>query len=140
MNPKKNSKIPIKWSSPEAIKFRKFSKASDIWSLGICFFEILGDGVDPYGGISNHEISQLQMKSTGFNPDLEAVSQNCDSNMKSFLQKMWSYKTEDRPSAMEVAKFLKEKCIHNPEKSNENFIPKMFDMESGGYNENPEED
>ncbi len=30
-----SSTLPVRWSAPEVLKFRKFSTASDVWSFGI---------------------------------------------------------------------------------------------------------
>lgn len=34
------SLIPIRWAAPEVIFMRKFSVKSDVWSLGITFWEV----------------------------------------------------------------------------------------------------
>jgi serine/threonine protein kinase len=31
----KGGKIPVRWTAPEAIAFRKFTSASDVWSYGV---------------------------------------------------------------------------------------------------------
>lgn len=50
-------KIPIRWTAPEAISFRKFTSASDVWSYGIVMWEVMSYGERPYWELSNHEVS-----------------------------------------------------------------------------------
>ena len=40
-------KIPIRWTAPEAISYRKFSSASDTWSYGIVMWEVMSYGERP---------------------------------------------------------------------------------------------
>ena len=51
-----NSLVPIKWTAPEAIRFRKYSSASDVWSYGCVLYEIWSLGCDPYENLSNSEV------------------------------------------------------------------------------------
>jgi len=41
---------PLKWMSPEAIKNREYSKASDVWAFGVTLFEIVARA-EPYLGL-----------------------------------------------------------------------------------------
>ncbi|KAG2461754.1 SRMS kinase, partial [Polypterus senegalus] len=50
------TKIPMKWTAPEAILFQKYSIKSDIWSFGILLYEIVTYGEMPYEGV--HTISK----------------------------------------------------------------------------------
>lgn len=50
-------KIPIRWTAPEAIAFRKFSSASDVWSYGIVMWEVLAYGERPYWNMTNRDVS-----------------------------------------------------------------------------------
>lgn len=50
-------KIPIRWTAPEAIAYRKFTSASDVWSFGIVMWEVMAFGERPYWDMSNHEVS-----------------------------------------------------------------------------------
>lgn len=49
-------KIPIRWTAPEAISYRKFTSASDVWSYGIVMWEVMTYGERPYWELSNHEV------------------------------------------------------------------------------------
>lgn len=50
-------KIPIRWTAPEAIAYRKFSSASDAWSYGIVMWEVMSYGERPYWEMSNQDVS-----------------------------------------------------------------------------------
>ena len=49
-------KIPVRWTAPESIQFRKFTIASDIWSYGILLWEIMSFGERPYWDWGNYEV------------------------------------------------------------------------------------
>ena len=50
-------KIPIRWTAPEAIAFREFTSASDVWSYGIVTWEVMAYGERPYWDMSNQDVS-----------------------------------------------------------------------------------
>ncbi|NWZ29847.1 EPHB3 protein, partial [Asarcornis scutulata] len=52
-----SSLIPIRWTAPEAIAFRKFTSASDAWSYGIVMWEVMSFGERPYWDMSNQDVS-----------------------------------------------------------------------------------
>ena len=48
--------IPVKWTAPEALSYRKYSTASDVWSFGVVMYEIWAVGMKPYQGMTNAEV------------------------------------------------------------------------------------
>ena len=57
MNLLQGGKIPIRWTAPEAIAYRKFTSASDVWSYGIVMWEVMSYGERPYWDMSNQDVS-----------------------------------------------------------------------------------
>lgn len=55
-------KIPIRWTAPEAIAYRKFTSASDVWSYGIVMWEVMSYGERPYWEMSNQDVSWNKTK------------------------------------------------------------------------------
>ncbi|XP_064406652.1 probable LIM domain-containing serine/threonine-protein kinase DDB_G0286997 isoform X2 [Halichondria panicea] len=51
--------IPVKWTAPEALNFRKYSTASDVWSFGCVMYEIWSLGHKPFEGFTNLQCMQL---------------------------------------------------------------------------------
>lgn len=49
-------KIPVRWTAPEAIAFRKFTSASDVWSYGVVLWEVMSYGERPYWNWSNQDV------------------------------------------------------------------------------------
>ena len=50
-------KIPVKWTAPEALHYRKYSTASDVWSYGCVLYEIWSLGEKPYSALTNDQVS-----------------------------------------------------------------------------------
>jgi serine/threonine protein kinase len=46
----------VRWTAPEAIAFRKFTSASDVWSFGIVCWEVMSYGERPYWNWSNQDV------------------------------------------------------------------------------------
>lgn len=55
-------KIPVRWTAPEAIQYRKFTSASDVWSYGIVMWEVMSYGERPYWDMSNQDVSYFLIK------------------------------------------------------------------------------
>ena len=60
-------KIPVRWTAPEAIQYRKFTSASDVWSYGIVMWEVMSYGERPYWDMSNQDVGVILLKQKGFN-------------------------------------------------------------------------
>ena len=52
----KGGRIPLKWTAPEALHYRKYSTASDIWSYGCLMYEIWSLGEKPFGATKNRKV------------------------------------------------------------------------------------
>ena len=48
--------VPVKWTAPEGLKYRKYSTASDVWSFGCVLYEIWSLGHKPFEGTTNNEV------------------------------------------------------------------------------------
>ena len=49
-------KIPVKWTAPEALHYRKYSTASDVWSFGCVLYEIWSLAHKPFHNDTNAEV------------------------------------------------------------------------------------
>ena len=47
----------MRWTAPEAIAYRKFTSASDVWSYGVVMWEVMSFGERPYWDMSNQDVS-----------------------------------------------------------------------------------
>ena len=49
-------KIPVRWTAPEAIAYRKFTTSSDVWSFGVLLWEVMSYCQQPYDGWDNQTV------------------------------------------------------------------------------------
>ncbi|XP_065175713.1 uncharacterized protein LOC135805583 isoform X1 [Sycon ciliatum] len=93
--------IPVKWSAPEAIEYRSFSSASDVWSYGIVLHEIWTFGKCPYSWWDN-EVVMLKIKD-GYRlprPDF------CPPLLYALMKDCWEEDKKDRPSFQQILQRL----------------------------------
>ncbi|XP_072100877.1 ephrin type-A receptor 2 [Mobula birostris] len=114
-------KIPIRWTAPEAIAYRKFTSASDVWSFGIVMWEVLSYGERPYWEMSNHEV----MKSINEGFRLPAPME-CPSAIYQLMMQCWQQERTKRPKFCDIVNIL-DKLIRSPEslKSIADFDPRV---------------
>ncbi|PIO40536.1 Ephrin type-B receptor 4 [Aquarana catesbeiana] len=101
-------KIPIRWTAPEAIAFRKFTSASDVWGYGIVMWEVMSFGERPYWDMSNQDV-------------INAVEQDyrlpappdCPSALHQLMLDCWQRDRASRPRFAEIVSAL-DKLIRNP--------------------------
>ena len=51
--------IPVKWTAPEALHYKKYSTASDVWSYGCLLYEVWSVGHKPFEKHKNTEVSKI---------------------------------------------------------------------------------
>ena len=54
--------IPIKWTPPEAIFYKKYSEKSDVWSYGVTLYEIWTVGQSPWRNVGIEQVSLFLSK------------------------------------------------------------------------------
>ncbi|CAB1350594.1 unnamed protein product [Coregonus sp. 'balchen'] len=89
---KVGGKIPIRWTAPEAIAFRKFTSASDAWSYGIVMWEVMSFGERPYWDMSNQDVINAIEQEYRLPPPPE-----CPSSLHSLMLDCWQKERSARP-------------------------------------------
>uniref|UniRef100_A0A3Q3CYD0 receptor protein-tyrosine kinase n=1 Tax=Haplochromis burtoni TaxID=8153 RepID=A0A3Q3CYD0_HAPBU len=102
-------KIPIRWTAPEAIAYRKFTSASDVWSFGIVMWEVMAFGERPYWDMSNHEV----MKAINEAFRLPAPM-DCPSAVYQLMLQCWLQDRAKRPRFGDIVSLL-DKLLRSPE-------------------------
>ena len=105
----RGGKIPVRWTAPEAIAFRKFTSASDVWSFGIVMWEVMSYGERPYWDWSNQEVIKAIEK--GFRLP---APMDCPEAIHQLMLDTWQKERAHRPSFASVVKTL-DKLICCPE-------------------------
>uniref|UniRef100_A0AAR2JIB1 receptor protein-tyrosine kinase n=1 Tax=Pygocentrus nattereri TaxID=42514 RepID=A0AAR2JIB1_PYGNA len=101
-------KIPIRWTAPEAIAFRKFTSASDVWSYGIVMWEVMSFGERPYWDMSNQDVINAIEQDYRLPPPPE-----CPAPLHQLMLDCWQRDRSSRPRFSHIVSAL-DKLIRNP--------------------------
>ncbi|NXH11057.1 SRMS kinase, partial [Bucco capensis] len=96
-----STKIPVKWTAPEAANYRTYSLKSDVWSYGILLYEVFTYGQIPYEGMTNQET--VRQITRGYR--LPRPS-SCPPEIYSIMLECWNGNTEERPTFLALREKL----------------------------------
>ncbi|XP_053723271.1 ephrin type-A receptor 8 isoform X3 [Synchiropus splendidus] len=102
-------KIPIRWTAPEAIAYRKFSSSSDVWSYGVVMWEVMSYGERPYWNLTNRDV----IKSVEEGYRLPAPM-GCPASLHTLMLDCWQKDRSERPRFCQIVTVL-DKLIRNPD-------------------------
>ncbi|XP_062312266.1 ephrin type-B receptor 2b [Osmerus eperlanus] len=101
-------KIPIRWTAPEAIQYRKFTSASDVWSYGIVMWEVMSYGERPYWDMTNQDVINAIEQDYRLPPPMD-----CPSALHQLMLDCWQKDRNNRPKFSQIVNNL-DKMIRNP--------------------------
>uniref|UniRef100_A0A3B5L7C3 receptor protein-tyrosine kinase n=1 Tax=Xiphophorus couchianus TaxID=32473 RepID=A0A3B5L7C3_9TELE len=104
----RGGKIPIRWTAPEAIAYRKFTSASDVWSYGIVMWEVMSYGERPYWDMSNQDVIKAVEESYRLPGPMD-----CPEALYHLMMDCWQRERSSRPKFDEIVCLL-DKFIRNP--------------------------
>ncbi|XP_075463647.1 ephrin type-A receptor 5 isoform X2 [Ascaphus truei] len=104
----RGGKIPIRWTAPEAIAFRKFTSASDVWSYGIVMWEVMSYGERPYWEMTNQDVIKAVEEGYRLPSPMD-----CPAALYQLMLDCWQKDRNSRPKFEEIVSML-DKLIRNP--------------------------
>ncbi|XP_065899217.1 uncharacterized protein [Dysidea avara] len=94
-------KIPVKWTAPEAIHYRKYSGQSDVWSYGIVLYEIWSLGCEPYEWLTI--VETIEKVDTGYRLP---PPPGCPRAIYRVMIKCWNPEPKSRPQFGQITQLL----------------------------------
>ena len=88
--------------SPEALRHKRFSAKTDVWSYGVLLWEIFSGGAEPYNGLTGPELRTHVEGGGRLSPSLPA----CPDSVYAFMLRCWAADSTDRPSFKEIYDFV----------------------------------
>ncbi|XP_067049579.1 ephrin type-B receptor 1-B-like [Acropora muricata] len=117
-------KIPVRWTAPEALKSRKFSSASDVWSYGILVWEIMSFSDRPYWEWNNYDV--MNRVESGYRLP---SPKNCPKLVHNLMLNCWESDKTKRPTFADIVHNI-DKLLRSPEDLNNglSFVTEKFEV------------
>ncbi|XP_003384571.3 PREDICTED: uncharacterized protein LOC100631392 [Amphimedon queenslandica] len=94
-------KIPVKWTAPEALNYRRYSSASDVWSYGVVVYEIWSLGHKPFENYTNEQC--IDLINSGFRLP---PPPGCPRTLYEIMIQCWHPDTGGRPTFVDLVSRL----------------------------------
>ena len=127
---RESTKIPVRWTAPEALRAHRFSEKSDVWSFAVVCHEIFTFGQVPYRTWTNAHVIEEVMKGQRLPPPPTMPAVLAKQMHQCFLAD-----ADERPTFAKLAKRLRE--IVDADQDNlveELDTPRNTDAVLGGFN------
>lgn len=99
------ARFPIKWTSPEAANYSRFTIKSDVWSFGVLLTEMVTYGRSPYPGMHNAEV--LRQVDAGYRM---SKPPGCPPEIYDLMLECWAADENKRPSFAAIQARLEQYC------------------------------
>jgi len=85
--------LPARWMSPETLQTNIFTKANDVWSLGVLIWELFSYADTPYGDVSDEDAIALINKG-----QLPNCPDACPASLYNLMKDCWAMNSKERIS------------------------------------------
>lgn len=92
-----NMKVPVKWMAPESVLERVYTSRSDVWSFGVCCWEVYSFGDKPYANLSADQAIIAILRGLRLEKPLL-----CPQKIYDTLLQCWSLEPSSRPSFFQL--------------------------------------
>ncbi|CAF4060085.1 unnamed protein product, partial [Rotaria sp. Silwood1] len=96
----------LQWTAPEILRMKKHTDKSDIYSLGIVYWELAANEI-PYDGHQNGNIREFVLSG-----DRLEIPETTPSSFSMVIQKCWANDPKDRPNCSQLIEIIGE-CVTN---------------------------
>lgn len=116
--------LPVRWMAPEALLYGRYSQFSDVWSYGVCLWEIFNYGCQPYSGCTNPEAIEMIR-----DRQLLLIPDECPQRAYALMLECWHENPTQRPSFTEILNRLRNwenyYLFNNHQMVNNNQMPQI---------------
>jgi len=85
------------WSAVEVLRDNLFSTKSDVWSFGVCMWEMFEKGKEPFAEVSKLQIAERVMRGERLDRP-----EGCADDLYDVMTKCWEESPADRPNFQQV--------------------------------------
>jgi len=101
------------WMAPEVLSGQAYDEKVDVYSYGICLFELVARKI-PYDGSGLEPVSIAVAVSKGRRPDAGAIPQDCPADLRFTMECCWAHRPSGRPGFDTILETLKlVKCLRS---------------------------
>jgi len=94
------------WMAPEVLSGHQYDEKVDVYSYGICLFEIVARRI-PYDGSGLEPVSIAVAVSKGRRPDAGCIPQDCPADLRFTMECCWAQRPSGRPGFDTILETLK---------------------------------
>uniref|UniRef100_A0A0N4ZQW6 Protein kinase domain-containing protein n=1 Tax=Parastrongyloides trichosuri TaxID=131310 RepID=A0A0N4ZQW6_PARTI len=93
----KCQKLPVKWLSPESLRYTIFTHSSDVWSFGMVMYEMYSFGGVPFHDVEPSDLLNHILK--GCRPEQPEFASE---EIYNIMERCWNENSEERPTFDEL--------------------------------------
>jgi hypothetical protein len=94
--------LPVRWMSPECLLYGRYAQQSDVWSYGVCLWEIFSYGQQPYAGCTSPEAIEMIR-----DRQLLGIPEECPQRAYALMLECWNDVPTQRPTFTDIINKLR---------------------------------